>query len=805
MTAERSSHIICPICGHWTPKYFAQSHVTTCLDGLEKNEEQSAKNRDSIKRSGNFAEPAQKRRKIDSKLKRKRSQKDCVVIYTRIVRCANREEVILSCQANEELTLNALPKSGSSSMESVSIEANGQQIGFIHGLVARFLHPLIEDSTYDVKVSFLKEKQTHRCNYIEVQISGKDTANSSFQEATEFSKTKGSLEELLNYEDRHVLFFNEALATVLKQDRHLFFPNELKWLSEFESLPRESQRLILRIFFRQRKWLLPERFQYEEISNPLKAVQSLVEAGYLKDTQSCTEITFDMLEGMPKKQLKLFFKEMRLKMPNISGGEFARHVLQQLNKQKTLFGESLTKSKRTLSIFKKVVGTWVMMDDSARDAFARCQFLFFLNLEQRFNMKELGDLNIRRFPKYEISHAPIFFNRDTITRYLNALNAYNEASDDVGNQVVENASFHAQRGEEGIAVSLSDKADNFQLIYRPLYIWGKVLHQACKLYEKGKVKDYDRLLVLYETLIYSQKASHRKGHWYVRAALIADTHLKQHRKSFELCVQGIKDPSAMDEYKLALQKRLTKLRKKLKRKIELEYPVVEKEFWSKITIEGADLKHKLSVKCVFFDDDNQAIRVEQYVLNYFAQQNFKGVHCENSIYSTLFALFMHKVVFHPIPGVFQNPYQSAPLDLGTKWFYENRKQLVHDRISEIQSMSREQIRESVEDFYEKHRGEAIRGIGQKYGASDLGEMACCLGGKAIAAICLRLAKDYHWLGGLPDLFLYQPHPTKPKVKIVEVKSVNDKLSEKQRCWLNYFCASFASEDIEICVCSVKKE
>ena len=84
---------------------------------------------------------------------------------------------------------------GSSSMESVSIEANGQQIGFIHGLVARFLHPLIEDSTYDVKVSFLKEKQTHRCNYIEVQISGKDTANSSFQEATEFSKTKGSLEE----------------------------------------------------------------------------------------------------------------------------------------------------------------------------------------------------------------------------------------------------------------------------------------------------------------------------------------------------------------------------------------------------------------------------------------------------------------------------------------------------------------------------------------------------------------------------------------------------------------------------------
>ena len=63
----------------------------------------------------------------------------------------------------------------------------------------------------------------------------------------------------------------------------------------------------------------------------------------------------------------------------------------------------------------------------------------------------------------------------------------------------------------------------------------------------------------------------------------------------------------------------------------------------------------------------------------------------------------------------------------------------------------------------------MSGVSWKYECDELCEMASCLGGKAIGFICLRISENYKWLGGLPDLFLYQPHPETPKVKIVEVK------------------------------------
>merc|ERR1712012_740020 len=99
---------------------------------------------------------------------------------------------------------------------------------------------------------------------------------------------------------------------------------------------------------------------------------------------------------------------------------------------------------------------------------------------------------------------------------------------------------------------------------------------------------------------------------------------------------------------------------------------------------------------------------------------------------------MHDAVFHDVPGVFQNPYQSEPLDLGTPWFYKNRKKLIDDRILQIKSMSAENITTYVQEFYSAHEGEALRGVSWRYGVEKFATMASCLGGKAIAAICLRL-------------------------------------------------------------------
>ena len=43
-------------------------------------------------------------------------------------------------------------------------------------------------------------------------------------------------------------------------------------------------------------------------------------------------------------------------------------------------------------------------------------------------------------------------------------------------------------------------------------------------------------------------------------------------------------------------------------------------------------------------------------------------HSENGILTTIFTLCMWSVIFAPIDGVFETPYQSSPLDLQTDSF-----------------------------------------------------------------------------------------------------------------------------------------
>lgn len=50
---------------------------------------------------------------------------------------------------------------------------------------------------------------------------------------------------------------------------------------------------------------------------------------------------------------------------------------------------------------------------------------------------------------------------------------------------------------------------------------------------------------------------------------------------------------------------------------------------------------------------------------------------------TLFALLFFDVIFAPVPGAFETPYQRAPLDIAEDTFYLARKPLADARLAEI--------------------------------------------------------------------------------------------------------------------------
>ena len=57
------------------------------------------------------------------------------------------------------------------------------------------------------------------------------------------------------------------------------------------------------------------------------------------------------------------------------------------------------------------------------------------------------------------------------------------------------------------------------------------------------------------------------------------------------------------------------------------------------------------------------VAVEQQVVDHLAEQGRIGFFAENWLWKSLFGLAFWDILFAPLPGVFQHPFQLGPLDL----------------------------------------------------------------------------------------------------------------------------------------------
>ena len=87
------------------------------------------------------------------------------------------------------------------------------------------------------------------------------------------------------------------------------------------------------------------------------------------------------------------------------------------------------------------------------------------------------------------------------------------------------------------------------------------------------------------------------------------------------------------------------------------------------------------------------------------------------------------------------------------------------------------------------------GLDWSYELDDLVEIVGCFPGEALATVCRVMAQEYQQRGGgIPDLFLWSME--RKEVCFVEVKSVNDRLSDTQRLWIHVLTG--AGVKVELC-------
>ena len=364
--------------------------------------------------------------------------------------------------------------------------------------------------------------------------------------------------------------------------------------------------------------------------------------------------------------------------------------------------------------------------------------------------------------------------------------------------------------------------------FTPGNSYTRIVHKALAVFARWKDhgKEHSLLMELLEQkLFYLSK----RGAWYQRKALLEEHYMyaldenpvssdveqqKRHwrRVAIATCEAGLQDPDCHLIYHYDLQKRVTKLEKKLRvpKRHQHEFNHVRLAKPLDITVEGIQLKRDLptkpgrqqaSTKTIWLDelDTGGEVSVEEMCLSHFRSEGWKGYHAEGGIIRTLFAYLFYDILFLYIPNVFQTAYQTCPLDLHTDAFFPVRASEINHRLMDIANGDGERIVRTVWER-EHERRTSVVGLKWDFDIDDIAELVSCFEGSSLAAVCKVMAQEYKVRGGgIPDLILWRKHenaddeetttasaPGKAKgqVMFTEVKSANDRLSDTQRLWIH---------------------
>ncbi len=198
--------------------------------------------------------------------------------------------------------------------------------------------------------------------------------------------------------------------------------------------------------------------------------------------------------------------------------------------------------------------------------------------------------------------------------------------------------------------------------------------------------------------------------------------------------------------------------------------------------------------------------VEELAMKIYKSEGFKTQWTENAYWWEIMCLLFWDVIFAKVRGaisVYSSRYDHVlspndeeydscfekqviqmngmPNDFFTDGFYSRRKQIIANRLNELQNSD---IVSKLIISYEKNYGRNCRPIENwnKYSKENLIEPLRYLDKSKALEICHRLLKNFNaYRSGLPDLIVYSDD----ECFFTEVKSKNDRLSESQINWHNF--------------------
>lgn len=177
---------------------------------------------------------------------------------------------------------------------------------------------------------------------------------------------------------------------------------------------------------------------------------------------------------------------------------------------------------------------------------------------------------------------------------------------------------------------------------------------------------------------------------------------------------------------------------------------------------------------------------EEVAIKFYENQGYAALWSENYYWWFLMALMFWDEIFAPLQGVF-NPFKlytrmnDMPNDFFKPAFYQRRKNLINTKIHKLKNAD---LREEISNSYQFNYGRMCRPIEDwdRYTLNELLIPINRMDKNAFLDMLERLISNFNDnRRGLPDLIVYD----KNNIFFSEVKSENDRISDKQREWHNF--------------------
>lgn len=480
-----------------------------------------------------------------------------------------------------------------------------------------------------------------------------------------------------------------------------------------------------------------------------------------------------------------------------------------------------------------ITGSCIRISPSVFKLFERVHLVFYRSTEwteRSLTTIILAKISRRNFPEYIVDRTSnIFPSRRDLLEFEQAMRMEFEVD-----QVLE---FGGSPGEEGfrrvlgVFESIEDRWRGllkealhkeeevyefgegcYLRRFNAAHAYTRIAHKAA--YGLGRLHEYlAEHTLLTELLGQRLFQTARRGAWYQRKALLEEHYMfsldpspkstdteqqKRHwrRIAVATCETALEDRDCHLIYHYDLQKRLTKLEKRLKipKRLQHDFGHVRFHKPEEHNVTGIQIKRDdptagkrggTSTKTIWVDEAEGGgeCSVEAMCLSHYRSEGWKGFHSEGGIVRTLFAYLFFDILFLYIPNVFQTAFQTCPLDLHTDAFYPARASEINHRLVEIANGEAERIIIEV-DAAHRERKTCVVGLNWDFELADVVELVSCFRGEALAAVCKVMVQEYRQRGGgIPDLVLWRTEPER-ECMFGEVKSRNDRLSDTQRLWIH---------------------